>query len=210
MRSVQTVRGGGREGRIFATALQLAQVETTPGFTMLAGRAAPYGEWANRLWFMETFDAGLFDKSIKEAAASLPLLIFHDDLTWPIGSSSEWKSEADGLHGVWRLDGSIEAQRAAQLAADGHLPYLSVGYQPVLSRWEMAEDETWDPADVSTLDKVHRVEARLVETSVLSTPAFATAEITLVRSAESTRRPRRTTPYRPGLAEWQAWRSTIS
>lgn len=203
----ETRTGGGREGRLFATQLALTDVDTS--FTHLAGRACPYDVYASRYWFQEGFAAGLFEKSIKEAAAGLPLLMFHDDRTWPIGHATEWHSTDDGLDGVWRLDGGADAQRAAQLAKDGHLPYMSVGYVPLRSTWELSDEDEWDPSDVSTLDKVTRVEARLVETSVVSTPHFKEAEITLVRSAEQTGRARRHTDPYPALGRWRRIRSTL-
>ncbi len=195
---------GATERVIFRAAVALTDVDTTTGYTMLEGRAAPYGVWTNRAWYLEQFAAGLFDKSIKEAAAALPLLLWHDGMFWPIGSSTNWDSRNDGLWGQWRLDQGAEAQRAAQLAKDGHLAYLSVGYQPNRSAWTMAENDTWDPADAETLDKVIREEARLVETSLVSTPAFANAEVTLVRSGEHTNRARRTVarPYADQTREW--------
>lgn len=193
---------------IFRASVALADVDTTAGYTHMEGRAAPYETWTNRGWFLEAFGSGLFDKSIKEAAAALPLLLWHDAMFWPIGSASKWTSKEDGLWGEWRLDGSAEAQRAAQLAKDGHLSYLSVGYVPNISQWTMSDADTWDPDNAETLDRVLRKEARLVETSVLSTPAFASAEVTLVRSAETSRRPRRAAG-RPHVDEWKRWRSTI-
>lgn len=201
----RTMLGGDREGRLFSTTLQLEQPDTTDGFTMMEGRACPYGSWTTRWFFQESFAPGLFDKSIKEAARGLPLLLFHDAATWPIGHASEWKSKDDGLWGVWKLDGSAEAQRAAKMAADGHLPYLSVGYDPILSEWELTNSDEWDVHDATTLDRCTRVEARLVETSTVSTPAFKEAEITLVRSAG--RLPRH--DPRPNLAHWRAWRTSI-
>jgi HK97 family phage prohead protease len=194
---------------LFTAALKLTEVDTTAGYSHMEGRACPYGVFTNRGWFLESFGDGLFDKSIKEAAAALPLLLWHDGQTWPIGSATEWKSTTgDGLWGVWKLDGSADAQRAGQLAKDGHLAYLSVGYMPMRSTWTMSDVDAWDPADAETLDRVVRDEARLVETSVLSTPAFNSAQITLVRSAERTSRPQRA-ERRPVLAEWKAWRSNI-
>lgn len=195
---------------LFTATLKLDQVDTTAGYTYLEGRAAPYGIFTNRGWFLEAFADGLFDKSIKEAAAALPLLLWHDSTFWPIGSSAEWKSiTSDGLYGVWKLDQHADAQRAAQLAKDGHLAYLSVGYMPMRSTWSMSDVDEWDPADASTLDKVVREEARLVETSVLSTPAFNSAQVTLVRSGERSRRPQRA-EKRPHLAEWKDWRASIN
>lgn len=209
MTTRRTITGGGREGRIFTAQLRLAEVDTTAGYTMMQGRACPYGEIGHRWFFNETFAAGLFERSIKEAAASLPLLLFHDQMTFPIGSATEWKSEPDGLYGTWKLDGSADAQRAAQLAADGHLPYMSVGYEPLRSEWEFADIDDWDPDDVATLDLCTRTEARLVETSVVSTPLFASASITLVCTRESTSRPRRASREYPQLESWRTWRSTI-
>src|SRR5262245_53500192 len=99
-----------RERVIFRADLALSDVDTTFGYTMMQGRAAPYGQWTNRSWFLESFGEGLFDKSIKEAAAALPLLLWHDGMFWPIGSATEWESKPDGLWGTWKLDGSADAQ----------------------------------------------------------------------------------------------------
>lgn len=194
---------------LFTATLKLAEVDTTRDYRQMVGRAAPYGAWTDRGWFLEQFAAGLFDKSIKEAAAALPLLLWHDQLFWPIGSAAGWDSKPDGLWGTWDLDGSADAQRAAQLAKDGHLTYLSVGYQPIRSSWQMSPEGEWDPDDTETLDRVTREEARLVETSVCSTPAFIDAAITLVRTEVPQRRPRRAGQQRPHLAHWQQWRSSI-
>jgi HK97 family phage prohead protease len=203
------ITGGRPSKQILRASLQLTDVGTTDSFSMMEGRAAPYGEWGNRGWYLEAFADGLFEKSIKEASAALPLLIFHDDLTWPIGSAVKWTSQSDGLYGQWRLDGSSEAQRAAQLAKDGHMTSMSVGYQPQLSKWDWSDLETWDPDDASTLDRVTRVEARLLETSLVPLPLLAGAQVTLVASGESTHRQRRHADTRPKLAAWQRLRSTL-
>jgi HK97 family phage prohead protease len=206
--SRRTVVGGDREGRLFTTTLRLANVDTTAGYTMMEGRACPYGSWTTRWFFQESFAPGLFDKSIKEASRALPLLLFHDAATWPIGHATAWDSRDDGLWGVWALDDGAEAQRAAKLASEGHLPYLSVGYDPLLSEWEFTAADEWNPDDKSTLDRVTRTEGRLVETSAVSTPAFKEAEITLVRAGARPPRWPEKDP-RPSLSEWRRWRSTI-
>jgi HK97 family phage prohead protease len=202
------VRGGDREGRIFTASFHVAEVDTDrgAGYTELQGRACPYESWTTRWFFRESFAPGLFDKSIKEAARALPLLLFHDAAQWPIGHATEWESKPDGLWGTWRLDSSAEAQRAARMAADGHLPYLSVGYDPVLSEWELTPKDEWNLDDATTLDRCTRIEARLVETSQVSTPAFAEAEVTLVRSGGGVRPGR---PAAPKLAQWQTWRRSL-
>lgn len=209
------VDGGGREARIIAAQLQLSEVETNTGYTMMHGKAAPYGEIGRRSFFNEVWADGLFDESIAGASARLPLMIFHDDMTWPIGSATDWESKpGDGLYGTWALDDSAEAQRAAKLAADGHLPYLSVGYWPTLSEWDMTDGDTWDPANADTLDTVTRVRARLMETSVVPIPLHHSAQVLLVASAGGVPRRHRAEPARhadgrPALDRWRTWRNSI-
>src|SRR5262245_27298281 len=121
-----TVEGTGRDGP----------------YTELRGRAVPYAVWTNRGWFMESVRHGTFDKSLDEAAGSgLPLHLFHDSDTFPIGVSTDWDRRKDALYGVWRLDGGEVAQRAAQLAKDGLLGYMSVGHSPIRSEWEFIAPE---------------------------------------------------------------------
>jgi HK97 family phage prohead protease len=208
-----TVTGGMPARELMRASLTLSEVDTTDTFTWLEGLAAPYGEWGNRGYYLESFGAGLFDKSIKEAAAKLPLLLFHDDLTWPIGHAHEWKSDADGLRGRWKLDSSTEAQRAARMARDGHMTSMSVGYQPELSRWDWADVETWDPDDAATLDKVTRLVARLAETSLVPAPLLAGAQVSMVASAgyarETTSRARASASRTPKLDAWAKIRSTL-
>lgn len=209
------VDGGGREARIIAAQLQLSEVETDRGFTMLHGKAAPYGEIGRRSFFNEVWADGLFDESIAGLSANLPLLAFHDDLTWPIGSATEWESRpGDGLYGTWSLDDSAEAQRAARMYTAGHLNYLSVGYQPLLSEWEISDIDDWDPSNADTLDTVTRIKARLLETSVVPVPLHHSAQIMLVASAGGVPKRHRSSPVRhadarPELDRWRTWRHSI-
>src|SRR5262245_34844993 len=111
------------------TVLYEARLEPLPvhgALTHIEGRAMPYNVWTNRGWYMESVDFGALDKSLAESAAALPLHLFHKDDQWPIGVSERWESRKSGLNGVWRLDDSDEAQRAAKLARDGLLSYFSV------------------------------------------------------------------------------------
>ena len=181
-------------------------------FTELRGRAVPYAVWTNRGWFMESVKAGCFDKSLDEAAAGLPLHLFHDSDSFPIGVSTEWDRKRDALYGVWKLDGSEEAQRAAQLAADGLLRYMSVGHSPIRSEWEFVEPEKWNPdLGPEHMDKLTRVESRLVEVSMLTVPAFATAEVLSVAAASRDPELRkRRDLLRPSLRAWQDWRSGLT
>lgn len=170
---------------------------------VIEGRAVPYETWDDvGGWYEECVGKGAFDKSIAEAARSLPLLLWHDNRSWPVGKATGWESRDDGLYGVWELADTPEAQRAAALAKDGFLDGLSVGYVPIRSEWSFAEDQD-DPAAV---DRVRRVEARLVEVSLTPTPAYAGAGVTLVRSADREGRNAR----RDKLTRWQSWRDTLA
>ena len=90
----------------------------------------------------------------------------------PVGTAETWL-HGDGLDGVWRLSDSAEAQQLARSAADGALG-LSVGFQPIRDRLhQKAGGRDW----------IVREECRLMETSLVSVPAYEGAQVTLVRSA---------------------------
>lgn len=174
------------EGRLFP-ALELREVETTPGYTMLRGLAVPYREWASIGWFLESFDPGSLAKSIKEAARALPLNLFHETHSFPIGAAAEWIEEERGLFGVWRLDGTDTAQEAARHAAEDRLTGLSIEFAPIRSEWELAAE--FDPSrGPEGMDKVTRREARLGAVGLVQTPAYVSAGVELVRSADARRR----------------------
>jgi HK97 family phage prohead protease len=167
--------------------LQLREVDTTDDLTWIEGMAVPYGRWANIGFFLEAFAPGSLGKSIKEAARALPINLFHQNMTFPIGSADSWKEEASGLRGVWKLDGSPEAQRAARAAKDGHLTGLSIEFQPIRSDWSWAEE--WNPdLGPEGMDRVTRTEARLGAVALVPTPAYVEAGVTLVRAAPPARR----------------------
>ena len=190
----------------------LERPKTEDGFTTMTGRAVPYGVWTNRGWFMESVAYGAFDKSIKEAAGGgLPLHLFHDSDSFPIGVSTSWESKKDALYGTWRLDKGPEAQRAAQLAADGMLVYLSVGHAPIRSTWEYVASEDWGPdLGPEHMDRLTRVESRLVEVSLLTAPAFPQAQLLSLNSAEGDPETRRRRDVvRPSLRAWQSWAATL-
>lgn len=187
----------GPEIRTFGTELREANVEQSGRW--IEGRAVPYGEWADiGGWFRESFRRGAFAKSIREAAFSLPLLLFHNGRTFPIGKADEWREEDSGLFGVWKIDDAdAEAVKAHRKAHDGFLNGLSVGFQPVESwardeKGKVVTDRNGNPIDLANEIEwdeitgqlsVTRVEARLLETSLTPTPAYVNAGTTLVRSA---------------------------
>lgn len=189
------------EARLF-DGFQLRDIETTDNLTFIEARAVPYGVQADVGWYLEDHAQGSLGKSIKEAARDLPLLLFHDNRSFPIGAADEWREAKDGLYGVWRLDGSAEAQRAAKQAKDGFLSYMSIGFNPIRSTWTMVDD--WDPdRGPEHKDRVTRLESRLLEVSLVSTPAFKDATVNLVRSADARMRGAQR-GARPALTAWRA------
>jgi HK97 family phage prohead protease len=198
-------RGNAPEVRLYERALTLVDTDTTDSLSFLEGRAVPYGQMTDTgWWYLEEMDAGLFNAST-DAHPDLPLLLFHNGRSFPIGVADEWRDANDGLHGIWRLDrDSPEAQRAARQARDGFLTGMSVGFAPIKSEWTYADWEAWDPEDPATYDQVHRQEARLLETSLTPTPAYADAQVALVRSVEG----RRAGPGRAGAGRGVRTRHT--
>lgn len=165
------------EVRTYPT-IEFRDVQRSESGRWLEGRAVPYGEWTDVGWFMERMAKGVFSKSIREAAKGLPLLLWHDNRTFPVGVSEKWTERDAGLDGVWRIDtGDQLAVEAARKAADGYLTGMSVGFAP------MPEEDTLD-IDDDGLMWVTRNEARLLETSLTPTPAYAGAQVQLVRSRQ--------------------------
>jgi HK97 family phage prohead protease len=161
----------------------------------MRGLAAPYGGVHDLGPFTETLQAGCFSKSIREAAASLPLLMHHDHGSIPVGRAVSWEEDDSGLVGEWQFDSRAEAVEAARLADEGYLTGLSVGFQPL--RCERDDNG----------DKPHLVqrEAKLLETSLVTIPAYDSARVLMVRSAalvvpEPVAVPRST----PMLDEWRS------
>lgn len=198
------VLGGRRESHVFHTSLNVVELDHDSRLSRLEGRCAPYGVWTNRGWFLESFAASCFDKSISESARSLPLLIEHDPDRLPVGRVLSWESRDDGLYGVWELADTAEAQHVGKLAQDGFLTGMSVGYMPNLSEWETNEDWRYPVLSVDDLDRCTRIEARLFEASLVSNPAMIGAEISHVSSRSPTR------PGTPKLDAWRSWRSTMT
>lgn len=179
------------------SALELRDVERSESGRYLEGRAVPYGEWTDVGWFMERMASGVFAKSIKEAARGLPLLLWHDSRTFPIGVSTEWRESSDGLDGVWRIDrDDPRAVEAARKAQDGLLTGMSVGFAPIPEQDDIDLDD-------NGLPWITRNEGRLLEVSLTPTPAYAGANVALVRSRMPHEGKRRQS------AEVDAWRSYL-
>lgn len=189
----------GRSGIIPAVSLQIRQADGDRKTRFIEGRAVPYNVEQDIGWYFESVAQGTFNKSIKEAARALPLLLFHDayNLGSIVGRADSWDDRSDGLYGVWAMEDHDEAQRAADMAASGALAYLSVGFQPTQGGSEFH----WDDEDRA---HVLRSDARLLETSLTPTPAYGQAYVTKVRHTpdfQPTRRNR--------ISKWRSWREAV-
>jgi len=172
------------EARTYVTQLQLRDVQAVGRpYGWLEGRAVPYDTWADIGYFLEQHAGGSFAKSTKAGTGKgLPLLLFHDNRSFPIGKADSSTHDDGGMDGVWKLNDSPQAQRAAKAADDGELIGLSVGFSPIRSEWDYVDD--WNPdLGPEHMDRCTRIESRLVEVSMTPTPAFAEAGVTLVRTA---------------------------
>lgn len=156
---------------------ELRALENQKGSRFIEGRAVPYGVWEDIGPFDEQHEHGSMAKTIREAAKSLPLLLFHDARRFPVGKVERWKDGAEGLDAVWRMDTADDAAEAARLAGEGMLTGLSIGFVPIKSRREDHEGRM----------RITRTESRLLEVSLVPVPAYAGASVTLVRSRDADR-----------------------
>jgi hypothetical protein len=176
------------ERRLYETTLELRDTQLVgKPYKFLEGRAVPFLTWAQVSYFyLEQHDIGSLDQSTKAGTGKgLPLLLFHNSRSFPIGISDSWSSQDDGLHGTWRLNDTTEAQQAARLADEGQFG-MSIGFAPIRSDWTYVEDFNPDLGH-DHMDRVTRQESRLLEVSLTPTPAFIEAEVTMVRTAERAR-----------------------
>jgi len=159
--------------------LEFRDAELSESGKWLEGRAVPYDVWQDVGWYMEKIQKGCFAKSIREAARNLPLLLWHDGRSFPIGRSHKWTDANEGLDCVWEIDSADIAQEAARLARTQMLTGLSVGFAPIHGGTDRKFDED------AGISYMLRTEARLLEVSLTPTPAYAGAKVSLVRSRES-------------------------
>jgi HK97 family phage prohead protease len=196
------------ESRAYVTTLELRDVQAVgKPYRYLEGRAVPYDTFADLGWFLEQHAAGSFAQSTKAGTGKgLPLLLFHDNRSFPIGKAESWKHDDGALDGVWRLNDSAEAQRAAGAADAGELVGLSIGFAPIRSDWQYVDD--WNPdLGADHKDRVTRLESRLLEVSLTPTPAFLDAEVAVVRTAFSVEQRQAAARTRP--LEVDTWRAEL-
>jgi len=143
----------------------------------ISGLAAPYGVKTPLPNYEEVLERGVFSKSIEEAGRNLPLLAFHESRAFPVGKSIAWEETDEGLFGTWEMAKHEVARTAYEQIRDGFLGGLSVGFAPISGKSDVSGGSKTTPPVVT------RREARLLEVSVVATPASKEARISLVRSA---------------------------
>ncbi|OXN01113.1 HK97 family phage prohead protease [Bifidobacterium vansinderenii] len=130
----------------------------------LEGVAVPFGQVIDTWDGAETFDRDCVFDDVDSAK----LCYQHGEL---IGRITGAEPRDDGLHITARISDTQRGRDVVALLRDGALDSLSVGFIPV-------ESET-DKQGVA-----HRKRVRLLETSVVSWPAYEAAKITGQRSAD--------------------------
>lgn len=124
----------------------------------IEGIAVPFGDVIDVYGERETFD----HDTIFEGLDSAKLYYQHDQL---IGSIVEGENRSDGLHITARIADTQLGRDAVALLDEGALDSLSVGFIPL----EDAKDDD---------GVTHRRKVRLLETSLVSWPAYENAKLT--------------------------------
>ena len=137
--------------------LRLTRASEDDGRTV-EGIAVPFGDvidvWGQR----ETFDPD----TVFDGLDTAKLYYQHNQL---IGSITHGENQPDGLHITARIADTQLGRDAVALLDEGALDSLSVGFVPI--------EDSKDEAGV-----IHRRRVRLLETSLVSWPAYENAKIT--------------------------------
>lgn len=149
--------------------------------------------------FTEELAPGVFRKSVTEAARALPLLTLHDHESIPVGKAMEWNDSDEGLQCRWQMDTRAQAQETLRLVKEGYLDGLSVSFFPLQTHWDTDRDKP----------HARRVEARLLEVSLVPVPAYGDARVLATRSAGIPDLPDTRIVATPRLNEAKAWLESL-
>ncbi len=121
--------------------------------------------------YTEVFRRGAFTRTLAERGAHrVKLLGNHDSRRMPLGRLTSAREDPAGLVVEARVSATPDGDAALELIRDGALDSFSIGFRPVVDRWNARRDS------------VERVEVALVELSLVAFPAYAGAVVTAVRS----------------------------
>lgn len=159
-----------------AVRLGVHGLETRGDGRTIAGIAAPFGTPTtirdNLGTYTEIIERGAFARTIKERGpARVKLLAQHDAAAFPIGRATMLREDAGGLYAEFRVAETPRGDEALQLVKEGALDGLSIGFAVLRDAW------TNDPTTR------HLLEAKLLEVSLVSWPAYDQARVTAVREA---------------------------
>jgi len=159
------------EHRTYSTALQIRAVGD--GLT-ISGLAAPFDtptEISDSMGtYVETIAPGAFARTIAERADRVKVYAQHDTGQLPVGKAVSLTESRDGLRAVLQLSNTSAGRDLATLARDGVVTGLSIGFQAIRDSWNTQRAER------------RLTEIRLQEISLTPFPAYATAQVTSVRS----------------------------
>nr|DAR35143.1 MAG TPA: head maturation protease [Caudoviricetes sp.] len=130
----------------------------------LEGVAVPFGQIIDTWDGAETFDRDCTFDDVDNAK----LCYQHGEL---IGRITAAEPQTDGLHITARISDTQRGRDVVALLRDGALDSLSVGFIPITD-------------EVDKQGITHRKRVRLLETSVVSWPAYEAAKITSQRSTD--------------------------
>jgi uncharacterized protein len=138
----------------------------------------------------EEFAPGVFDKSVAERGEGrIPLLEQHAQDRHPVGQSVSFTKTPEGLVADFRLARTARGEEARQLALDGMVGGLSVGFRPLRNKTEERDGRR----------HIIRLEAKLDHVGLVTQPAYAEARILSVRGAFDPDDPE----IAPRLARWR-------
>ena len=118
----------------------------------------------------EMFVRGSFSRSIAERGHKVKLLAQHDHRRFPIGKATSLVEQDDGLYGAFAIPATREGDDVLTLIHDGVFDSFSVGFRSI-------RDRVRDGVTV-------RLEAALVEVSLVACPAYEGAAIKGIRAAQ--------------------------
>lgn len=143
------------------------------GYRHLVGVVVPWaGEYRMPSGVTESFERSAFTKTLAERGDQIPLYQQHESrTTLPVGTSISWENTADGLIADFRMARTERAREVLELADDGMVSGLSVGFVPIRNRSEMRGDR----------QHIVRVEARMDHVGFVAVPAYGDARVLAVR-----------------------------
>ena len=147
----------------FEYALEIREDANDGVAATIYGRAVPYDTPTRVGGVEESFAQNSIDAA---DVVGKPLAWRHDE---PIGVIRDATNEPDGLYITAELLDTAQGRDAALLAKRGAVKGLSIGFQPIESKWNR------------TKTAVQHLSAKVLETSLTHMPAYPTAGIASVR-----------------------------